>query len=387
MTALLYLALFWLPLSVAFLKIEVAGATVTLYVALLLLLTFPTAARYLRNARRNRLAYSDLSLLAVNAIMVGHTILGSDAYKYVHGLLMPSVSYFVVRELIQSKRQLRLVILSAVGGGAVFGIIYVVTFFRSGAAVRIDVFERDAIAAGTIAAFMICMLLIPNITSGAIRWLGRLLAYTMLAATLSRGYVVTMIVVPLLWWRGWHKRMLAFVVAGMVFTLLITVVAIGNVNAFKPEKWEPELENSVERLYNVDYWKNGIYGRLFTFVPALKEFESSPVFGGGWQDDMEGGGSTVHNFHLEWLASVGLVGYLLIIAFVVRHFEGTRQLGAVKPYVTANLYFVLVVLLNGLTNGVMHGVMPYLMFISLGLTAAAARIDETNQSVARRRAT
>lgn len=95
----------------------------------------------------------------------------------------------------------------------------------------------------------------------------------------------------------------------------------------------------------------------------------------------------MHNFHLEWLASVGLVGYLLIIAFVVRHFEGTRQLGAVKPYVTANLYFVLVVLLNGLTNGVMHGVMPYLMFISLGLTAAAARIDETNQSVARRRAT
>lgn len=369
MVWLLYLALLAIPFSTSAVGVRVFGATLTPYLLLMLLLLVLAAPRILMSLRRDYLVFSDIALLIVNLILLYHVTQGANGYTYVHSLLMPSVSYVVVRELLTTEKQIKRALLAYVIGSGFFAFVYVQAFVASGGSGRIYVLGRNAIDVGALASLAMFFLLAKPVRALGLRLGGLFLMLMLLVTTLSRSFIISMAIAPLFWWRRWYRRMLPFMVVLIGGTLVITLAAIENISFFMPSDWDPTRENTLERLYNIDYWLFGIHSRLFTFMPSLEQFHANPFFGVGFWTH----GSTVHNFHMEWLSAAGLIGHLLLSFFICCHFRGVRKLGPATVYITTNFYFCIIMIFNGLLNGLMHGVLTYLFFVSLGIAAAARR--------------
>lgn len=247
-------------------------------------------------------------------------------------------------------------------------------FLNHGLSERVTVFSRDSIAIGTFALVSLAYLVFSGRYKSGVGLFLILGNIGGLAASLSRGYIVLIALTPILYRvvrRGWG---LGLLLSFMLTTLAVTVVLTDQPELSKPEgKFSTQFENSLERITNPDYWKMGLYSRLLTFRSSIRNFEENPIFGTGLKT-LVGTATTVHNVHLEWLEYGGFIGYGLFFSVFGLHFWSTARFAKADPLVAANLVIVLVILLNGLTNGFMHGVMPYVAFIVMGFNEARARL-------------
>lgn len=371
-------ALTWLPFSVGAVTFEVGLVTFTVYIAAIFLLAPVAISVNVFGSSPFGFRIIDILILLLCGSYLTSTLFARDpmgaGYLAVHAVFIPVMSYYVVKSLIRSENDYRWCILSLAGGFSVFCVVALVAFLLSGMGVRVRVLSRDAIAISTMSMTTLVVLTIAATTPLFFRGLGILAALGGLAASMARSYLVLLFVTPGIWRlvRSGHSTVL---LAGFItVTLGGTLFLSTNSDLLVAKGWNPGHENGLERLTNIEYWKEGLHGRLLTFRESLRHFESAPIFGTGLRPPDELG-STVHNFHLEWLEYGGLMGYLLCVGILLAHFASARALANTDPWCAGNLTIILLLYANGLTNGMMHGLMPYLLFILLGLDEARINLS------------
>lgn len=366
-------ALAWLPFSVGAATFEIGPVTFTLYMAALCILCPLAALGHLFDTRPFGFRPVDLLILLLCASYLTSTLFARDpvgaGYLAVHAIAIPVASYYAVKATIQSERDYQLCILAVATGFALFCIVALVAFASSGMSTRIRVLSRDAIAVSTMSMITMIILSTSAHISFVARALGILAALGGLAASMARSYLVLLFITPVIWRavRKGHAPVLLIIF--LATTLGGTLFLSTNSDLLKARGWNPGQENSLERLTNIEYWKEGLHGRLLTFRESLRHFETAPLVGTGLRPPDELG-STVHNFHLEWLEYGGLIGYFLCAGILLAHAASTRELARTDPWTAANLTIIILLYANGLTNGMMHGLMPYLLFIVVGLNEA-----------------
>jgi len=360
----LYFILLWMPYSLQLGIFEVAGATFTLYILGVFLLIPAAIYRYVYKNFSNTYHLIDMSLLSLNLIflltLLWSSDVAQDAYKVLHGVVIPVISYFVLKNMILTESHFKRSLFAFLLGITVFSVIYVVMSLKSGMSNRIDVLLQDSIAVGTFTIFSIILLLGSSLVINKVKYVMAVVNIIALIATLSRGYLVGLILSPFLYFLFMKGKYFLVVTSIILGTLFITIVSIENKELFKPTSWDPQLENSTERLYNIDYWKNGIYGRLESFQPSVEIVKENLFLGVGFSNS--GVGSTVHNFHLEWLSYSGLLGYILFCFIIINQAIRIDNIKPYDKYLTVFAVVITTILINGLMNGVMHGMMPYMLF-------------------------
>jgi hypothetical protein len=375
----LCLLVFLLPFSLGVLQVEVGVITMNPYTTGIVGAAAAGVAGIALGLVKPRFAFDDLLALVLGLAFLASTLMAPDlmeaGYLAFHGIFIPIVTYFVLKTFVRTPEQYGKIVASFVVGATAFAAYGIVQFVQNPE--RLNILAVPPISA---AAIMTAALIVVVFSDWRQKKLGRVAALVLFAgllATFSRGYLLLLLVTPLLFRamkRGWGGRLMVIILSvSLVGTLLFAKSAdwffVGNIDRAQ--------EESALRLTELQYWLNSLYGRARYYAIGLAEFAKSPLIGNGFHQGFEGpGGKAVvwHNFHVEWLEYGGLFAYVLYVSFLVWCFNSVASAARTRPWIAINLTVVLTILLNGLTNSFTAGLSPVLGFLFMALSAAGKRM-------------
>lgn len=281
------------------------------------------------------------------------------------GVLVPVLTYFVTRLLLNDEKRLHQALFFAGFGIGVFAIIYILIV--SGVGERGVILNVPEISAATLFFVGLVVALMAQSASYFFRALLFFACFLALVLTFSRAYLLLTVLLPLLFAaiRRGHtvSVMTSFLVISLAGTLWLGVGAIDLFEVAKPIG----DKKGYERVLQSDFWLNALAKRAGTIRDGLENFESSPLFGTGLQRDGYSG-ATRHSLHVAWLEYGGVFGYALFVTLMLTH---SWRAGKVVHADSASAYsfvIVLVLCVNALTNGIFHGAMPIMLFLFLAVT-------------------
>ncbi len=333
---------------------------------------------------RFRFTTIDTLLLVLGVYFFVSTVLSSDitlvGLVAFHGLFIPICVYFLLCLNVRSTFDRNLVFTGLFVGATIFALIHIYTVLTSNA--RVDVLGVPSIS---IASLMVLPVL--GILLGAMygRYKGKVLALPVLLSYLmsfSRMYLAGLLFSPVIYWfcrKGRGSILISiFMVVTLILTIAFTYSADSSRSEFLGQKVATgrlerdeirETERSSSRLTDSSHLIYALYGRALAQQYGFEQFIESPVFGTGISP-REAGLATQHNFHVEWLQYGGLVGYMLYSAIVILFFRRTDQTAKSDRFVAVVQTTIVLVLFNSFTNGLMHGLMPVVLFMLMGLARA-----------------
>jgi len=298
-----------------------------------------------------------------------------SGYLYFHSLVIPFLSYALIKVFIEKEADFEFV-KSIFFASITFLALYTFYLFLK-THTRPYPFGVPPIGVATLIVLPLIYWLLSGRFKSPFRLPLFLVNVAGLVSTASRVYVLSFLASPFLKKlakRGLLKLYLAFMIVGLVFTVLISV---------KPEIIKPprdvqwSKETTLRRLTDIDYYRDALYRRAVLYRYGFEVFLEHPILGAGlFRESKRLGGRyiTQHNFHVEWLEYSGILGwslFFLMFAFFFREAE--------KGDETTRLFglIVLVMLMNSFTNGFMHGKMPYVIFVTMGFAMARKKLIET----------
>ena len=89
---------------------------------------------------------------------------------------------------------------------------------------------------------------------------------------------------------------------------------------------------------------------------------------------------TTHNFHIEWLQYGGIIGGILGTGIFLSFFLLNRSTIQKDPYRVAIFCIIAIVLMNCMTNGIMHGYRNIVIFGLIGMTEARRLIMNASKN-------
>ena len=285
-----------------------------------------------------------------------------------HAIFMPVITYFVLKTWIRTTEDYERLIWFFIAGTVLISIAGLVHFVLTGS--RASAFNMPPIGMAGMA--MVGLLLM--VTDG--KWkspLGKVIIAILLLgliASLSRMYIVVLLLAPFLYiWIKAGKGLPLFV-SVFAITLAGTVILASIPDTFVPEEYDKTQEGTLERVTNIEYWKNSLLARGYSYQQGLKQFVEKPVFGWGFIF----GSRPRHSIHIEFLEYGGLIGYLLYLSIFLAYFKRVSKRAKNDPILARNILIVLVVIFNSIFNPFSVGMNPYIIFIMMGLSEAHLRI-------------
>ena len=379
--------LFCLPLIRAF-EFEINIVTFSIYTIELLGLFFVSIGR----AILTRVPYGfrpvDIAIIVLGLTFFQSTLLSDDilrsGFLAFHALFIPFASYFVVKAVIHTERQFRVAILALQIGLFLFSIATVLIYGQQGQ--RPFVFNIPPIGVATLCSMAIVQLLFGYAKWNVLRTIALMMACLALVVTFSRVYLfligLSFVVIRLTRSR-WVVRMWSTTLGiTLILTIMVTVMMNPRI---LPTKVNVNV-NTWERITDPASYTRALSGRVYNYKLALADFLKNPMFGTGIQKG-EGLMITPHNFHVEWLAYGGMIGYVVYASVFLLHVMGIRRELRTDRWLAANLATMFIVLMNSLTNGFMHGIMPCVAFVLMGLNEARLNMVRKDVEVVEKKGT
>lgn len=372
--------LFLLPFSKTF-EFELSSVTFSLYTVGLLVMLPIALWREILMRRPYGFRPVDVAIVILGLTFFQSTLLSDDmrqsGFLAFHALFIPIVSYVVVKSMIHTERQYRGALSAVQAGLFLFAIATVVMYLKQGQ--RPFVFNIPPIGVATLFCMAIVQLLFGYTYWNGLRVIALLAACLALVVTFSRVYLLltclSFVVVRLTRSR-WVVPMW---LTAFVFTLILTIMATVMINPGVLPREAKANVNTWERITDSESYTRALSIRVYNYRLALAGFLKNPLFGSGMQKG-EGGMITPHNFHVEWLAYGGMIGYVVYAAVFLLHVVAVRREVRTDRWLAANLATLFIVLMNSLTNGFMHGIMPSVAFVVMGLNEARLNLLRTKNS-------
>lgn len=299
--------------------------------------------------------------------LMSNNLIGSGRLAF-HAIFIPVVSYFAIKTLITSEARYRAALLCLVAGIALYA---VAGFAHAGIGVnRRYYLGRHPIDYATLAISALCVLGYGGWWRRPAGFLAGLASLVLLFSSLSRIYILGFLISPAIWIAIRKGGALLIYLGLFPLSLGLTLFLALNPSFFKTHV-DPQKEHeqqSASRLTDFQQMRLALYHRAQAYEESYDRFRETPVFGHGLQ--VGGLNVTTHSFHMEWLEGGGVYGYvicsLLFFVYYARHAGPARE----DRFCAVHLCAVTLVFFNSLTNGVMHGMMPYIIFIHIGFGEA-----------------
>lgn len=374
---LLYATLLILPFYKSTFTIEVGVATLDPYMIGIILLALMGLFINIFSKKTFGFNVLDLFILLfcvtyLCSILLSENIL-SSGYLAVHSIFIPVISYFVLKSFLISDSIYKRSLFFILAGIFLFSVIGLAYIGFTGT--REMILNIPPIGVATFAVFSICNLVYSGWWKNKFGIVSLALALLLLFFSFSRVYLLGILGSPILYLfvkRGHVVKLFTFI---FPFTLILTLLLVVNYDYFKPTKFEASKEKTVERVLNIESWKKALYARAHTYQEGIKNFKKKPFFGTGLYRGEKV--ITVHNFHIEWLEFGGILGYIICTGIFFVYFTLQKVVVKKDKFSTLNLCILIIILSNSVTNGIMHGLMPYFVFITMGFGEARRKLVET----------
>lgn len=366
------LCLAWLPFDRVY-SVSIGFMTVTPYYVGIVLVFITTLVKVVFDRERFVVTATDFALGAVCFMYLCSTLLsdipqtaGLLAFR---AIFIPTLTYFVCKALLQDEEMLlRALNLFAVGIGVLAGAALVAFVISSE---RPEPFGRDGVAMASMAIVPL-MVGLYGVQRGHRLWRLVMIGGGLVAVgvSISRAYWIFVLLSPLFFRLFMRGRAFMVALAMLATSLLLTLWITTDASSFATVRINNQEDHGIQRVLSAEHWKAAIYNRVvLMYAPSLEQFERRPIFGRGLYV-AESQATTTHNLHLEWLESGGLLGYLAFAALYLTHFRNLSRRARGDPMSSALGIASLAILINGITNGIMHSVMPTVAMMCLGLVAA-----------------
>ncbi len=309
------------------------------------------------------------------------TLLAEDiihsGYLAFHAIFIPVILFYAVRLWVERAEQYACLKKMFCLSIAAFGAVALAAYLKTHE--RVEILGVPAISAATLQVTAFFFAVYGGIFKTFGRWvLGALLILGTLV-TFPRMYLALILLSPLLYYlirRGLGFSLLFWMLA---LSLWASVLLALNYRQFTPPAgYDPAKWSTWERMTDPNSWKHALYTRGFDLAESLALFREHPIMGSGLKPGLF---ITRHNLHFEWLEYGGLLGYSLILGFLLLHFWRFARWALVSREVAVNLLLAWTVLANALFNGIMHGYAPILVLFVLGCNEAYRAIAEATKAL------
>lgn len=374
---LLYIVLFLFPFYKSTFYVEIGIITFNPYSIGIIVLALLAMAQNIFTTRKYGVNLVDIFLMLFCLSFFISTLLapdiiksGSMAYRWV---FLPVISYFVIKTFIVDEDQFMKALFFLLAGTVVFSILGLMDIGITGR--RYLVLSMPPIGAATLAAFVLITIFYSGWWRKKIGFVSLMFSALLLFLTYSRIYLIAILISPLLFYliiRRGHIIKL-FVLLFPVSLILVLGLAV-NPTLFMP-KFNPSNEaRTISRVVDIQLYEKSIYNRARQYREGLHGFAKHPLIGTG----IKRGRTivTTHNFHIEWLEYGGLLGYMFGFGIFASYFLIQRPYVTKDRFCAVNMCVISIVLINCFFNGIMHGIMPYVIFIFMGMGEARRKIIE-----------
>lgn len=364
------LVIAWLPFSRGVAQFELGVITLNPYIVGMVALSLLASWRFVLAGVKYDFNRVDLLVILISLIYFLSTIMSSDVigsgYLAFHAIFVPVISYFVCRCFLLTEDDINKAVVFFIISVIIFSIIAITQFVSTGE--RVALLGMPFIGVATLTTTGLILIIGTRQWKKTLWFVAACIVLLGVVVSFSRMYLVVLLIAPWMFGlikKGSAKTIMIFVLAT---TLLGTLLISINPEPFKPAHFDRSLEKSFERITSIDFWKGSIYGRALSYHTGLEKFVDSPLIGYGLQKGEVN--ITVHNFPVEWLEYSGLIGYILWISLFYQHYKKLNYSARDNKYIATGLLTIIVILLNSVTNGLMHGIMPTVTFIILGINEA-----------------
>lgn len=380
---LLLLLLLVLPVSQAFIGVEIGSVDFSLLMLLATLLAPLSLLQYWLGAKKYVVRPQDIALLCLCIFYSLWVVEAEDpvrsGYMTIHGLLIPCLLYWLVKIQIQTEAEFLAAKYALCLGALVAGSIGTIMLLYSAERPQLTGLPPLGLATLLVYPCVIAVsggMQLPK-TPAVLDWGLRGLVLAAMVSTLSRVYLLLVIVCrPVMYFLSRVPKLIwvSMIVVSLGLTLSITS-SIGNISA--PERFRGD-EEGFERLVSPTFIRQGIYKRAKAYEKALVDFVESPVVGTGIKRGYTH--YTPHNFHIEWLQYGGIVGYLLYCSAILLHVKSVGAYWRVDMQLLQMGTAMFIIALNSLTNGIMHGIIPHVFLLLMGMSEARLRLLVSTES-------
>ena len=366
-----------LPFSFGIGQIEIGIVTFTPFFLGIGVTTFFVLGRSMLRIDRFGFGKLDLALTLLCLTYLVSTLFSDklieSGFLAFRGIFIPVLAYFSIKGMVRMDSHSRQAIGFFVAGITIFGIFgigqFTVTYERN------LVLGVASIGLATFTVSAAYYLFFLKWWRKLLGFIALLVCLTAFLLSLSRVYLLIVLLSPWIFHfirrgKGFHLFAVMMPVT-LVATLLVTAAP----DSFKPLHYEQSKGETVVRITQLDYWKASLYGRAITYQESLRNFKENPFFGTGLREGKYT--VTTHNFHLEWLEYGGVVGYFLYASIFFVHFWSAGKAARFDSIIAVNLLIIATILFNAVTNGLMHGMMPYVAWICIGMNEARVRFVNT----------
>ena len=359
---------------------EIGIVTLDLYTVGVILLSAVCLIKIFLGQLSYKYIPSDITLILFTTVCLTFFITSNDIIKsgfvFFHTVFIPALTYFVIRILLTNEEKYSLFKLHFLLAVTIMAVLGCVEFFQSGQ--RIATTSGDALRGSLFFILAFFLLLSFRKKKHLIAGMVNLLAFVFGFCRVLLASFCLSPVFYLLSKKGFSKALFLFLA---VSTLLFTIGMAGSkqitsqYNQFKREfQREHPFESlgavgkTEKRLSDITFVKLSLASRVTAWREDLISFTSHPILGVGMGITRVQAASS-HNLHVQLLAYTGLIGYSI---FHLLLFQGMSSITEKRTdLLIRDFHFystaVFLIYLNGLGNGLFHGIFNYILFMVLAL--------------------
>lgn len=358
-----------LPFSIGLDKINIGPATldiVSLNVAVIFMFSLPKIVRNYKTILSNYFFILLMSAFAVFSLFNSPNLLEGGRIAFM-SVFVPIAIMLLIFINIIDELDFRLIISLYVLSAFVFSFGGICQFVLTQS--RLEFFNVPTISTAT---FLFTALMLQIYILGCEGVFKKIVFLTILLAfvlTMPRVYLL-LFVTALLTKKyivkfGFIKLFVCLFLLALALTLTVSKLSTSSKVV---EHTDKETSKSIARFYSSEHLYASFLGRGPGWVEGLSNFASSPVFGNGFEQ-----GEILaarHNLIVEWLERQGGVGFLLYFVFFYSLFKRSSKHVYDNKIYSCSLIIV-VILANGVTNGVSLGLIPSTLFTIVGLLSSS----------------
>lgn len=387
----LYFLLSTIPFATSIFEHEIGIVTFNLYTLSIIFLTLLIIFKIVTKMIDYQSNPIDIPMATVLFLFLFTTLFSKSIIHsgllFFHGVFIPIISYFVITNSLKTRADYLNAFNFFMLGLVILGILSLLEYTLTHT--RIVILSMPSIS---IATFLIVPTLYaaysPSIPK-QIKIPTFLICSFALILTYSRVYLLYLCLSPLFYLIIRKRKGGVLLASTLIITLIMTVTisfSIGKYpnkilnNTYQEKEGLKKIQKSIHRLLSLELLKSSLVARAISYREGLLRFMNRPIIGNGLNLE-KGTVSTRHNFHTEWLEYGGIIGYLAFTSLFLIYFIKLNRFAAIKSDVAINLLTIFGIILNGLTNGLLHGAMPLVLFIMMGFGMVCFQLEKYDNTI------
>lgn len=305
--------------------------------------------------------YGVLLFYLLSLVLFGDNLV-SGFYLYYNYLLIPLL-YYLVFSSLNITRLFKPMLYGLFTGVSIFS-VFVYEALSQNDFLRSTVLGTSYIDVSLIGLMLVYFTLALDLGKWKKRaFLG--LGFLVMVSQMPRFFLLAVVIFPFLFTEKRLSKAHQYFAAVTLVSAVVLFITVELTDFGEGSNRELTVEqhNSLTRFSDREVLLQNVLVRVASFDQDIERFKQNVIYGAGLKKGEHH--ITPHNYVIEWLLYGGIIGFGLFFLLFYESFQyGSSKIDRFSKYL---LLLSLIVVFNGLFNGVLHGLAPTAIWMTFGI--------------------